>query len=132
MEACMNQPEPAPSARRIVRKIVITYTLEGDDSKTEHTLGLAHTGGGEVVDGVVWSHKLMNRLRYEDPQRPGQAVPVTRRPGDRQQWRRVQDDGTASASTASTTENGNGDTDLEDCIWYHEDSCYWRSFCDPW
>lgn len=137
----MNRPvPPARGSRRIVKQIVLTYTLEDDPEQREHTMTLTRRGGG-AVDGVIWSRRLMDRLAYMDG--PGsQAQRVTQRPARGEDgWVRsggqeaalsvggdVVEAGPAESGGMSTMSTG---VENPECIWLHQESCSWLSYCDP-
>lgn len=141
----MNRPDPAAEPRRVVTKIVLTYTLEGDASQEEHSVTLSSDGGAAPVDGVIWSRSLMERLGYVDGPE-ARCKPVPRRPARPEDgWRRRGKPESAdaeSASTAAVSDVGTaGTTDVSiaaatdsgdnpDCIWLHDQSCTWMSLCD--
>lgn len=117
----MQKPEPGKGTRRLVKQIVVTYTLEGDPEQKEHTFGLRHTGEGAAVDALVWSSKLMKRLRYEDEKQPGRCVtPEQRSVGP--EWRRI-----GTSGTMDTLANGD---DRHHCYWIHDPDCFWFQHCD--
>jgi hypothetical protein len=125
----MDKPGSAVDGeRRLVRRIVLTYTLEGEAAEREHTIALSRDEGGARVDGVVWSRALMDRLGYQN----GQAgcVPVPRRPARPDDgWRKnggpVEPE-QAELSAADATRQGDG----EECIWLHRETCTWLSWCE--
>jgi hypothetical protein len=116
------QPTEVIVARRMVRKIVLTYSVEGED--TERTVTVTHTEGGQAVDGLILDRKLLNRLFYEDPAN-NRYRPVDRRPAPRppeeRKWRVEANGGAAAMSSGN------------DCVWIHDESCNWTEFCstDP-
>jgi hypothetical protein len=123
--------------RRIVTRIVITYVLEDDASQQEHTMELSRERGGDVVDGLIWNRKLMDRLAYEDA--PGKCEKPKKRPARPEDgWKRKDSDGAPRLTTMSEESGGNGngngpgDGDGEDdCLWFHEESCTWLKLCKP-
>jgi hypothetical protein len=141
----MNGPEASSGGgRRVVREIVVTYTLEGDSSGKEHTMGLRHSGQGAAVDGVVWSRRLMDRMAYQDQQASGRCVPVETRKGG-PEWKKFGNPGpagsdpTAGGGVESTGGDNEpmvaraaaGESDVAgECFWIHDESCIWTVICD--
>lgn len=108
-------------AAKLVKKIVLTYTLEDDPEQVEQTMTVTHTGKGQVVDGMVWGEALMDKLYYEDAG-TREHRPVGRRPGSEspvEAWS-VESGGEKVMMTRS---NG------RDCVWLHEPNCFWWEFC---
>jgi hypothetical protein len=122
-----NHESAAGRPRRIVRKIVLTYTVEGDPEQKEQTMTLTRESQGKAVDGIVWSRSLMDRLAYLRGAGSQGCEAVQRRParGDDgwQQNGKPPRDG-ASLTAASDPSRG-------ECIWLHEESCTWIAWCDP-
>jgi hypothetical protein len=152
----MDAPGQAQGGRRVVRRIVLTYTLEDDPSGAEHTMVVERGEAGAVVDGLVWSRRLMERLTYMGE--GGQPVPQrSGRPDDGWSRRGRQaaggqgGGGNGDGNGGGNTRNGGGDdslaggnggdadagqvsamsTGVDECIWLHMESCSWMSLCDP-
>jgi hypothetical protein len=129
---------PAASAhgeRRLVQRIELTYTLEGDAAQREYTITLSRDDGGARVDGVVWSRALMDRLGYRNGQQG--CVSLPRRPVRPEDgWRK--DGGSARNGAALsdaeqeelTVADVEGQGDGEECIWMHRETCTWVSWCE--
>jgi hypothetical protein len=132
----MDKPgSPAHGERRLVQRIVLTYTLEGDAEQREYTVTLSRDEGGARVDGVVWSRTLMDRLGYQNDQQG--CVPVPRRParpddgwrkngGAAQSRNALSDPAATDLTAADATLQGAG----EECIWLHRETCTWVSWCE--
>ncbi|MGH7464275.1 MAG: hypothetical protein ACREK1_03810, partial [Longimicrobiales bacterium] len=72
------------SGTRIIKEIVVTYRLEGDEEGMERSFRITNSGGGQAVDGVVWSDLLIQKLNYDEN---GRCVPVGKQNPGKGQWR---------------------------------------------
>jgi hypothetical protein len=113
-----------PTTGRRIRKIVVEYEGGGG-------FELENDGSTDVIDGLVWSDALMDRLRYEDASKPGRCEKPKRETGKGWKKRSV---GGGSGGGAS---NGGGDGDAmmavsgdKGCIYIHRTSCSWDMLCD--
>ena len=89
---------------RRIREIVIVYTLPGDDTPRELRIANAE---GQVIDGLIWSRALVERLRYAAGEG---CVPPKMAPGAKFKFITFKGGGEAGTSVAGghthfTTEN---------------------------
>jgi hypothetical protein len=129
----MQQPG---NARRLVKKIVVTYTLEGEGDQ-EYEYALTHEGDtGAAVNALVWDADLMERLRYADDDRPNGCRKPERKPG--KGWKgKVTPKGGGNGGSGGNGGNGGemtasaaGTQAAGECVWVHNPSCEWQMFCD--
>jgi hypothetical protein len=132
----MDTPDSeAQGERRLVQRIALTYTLEGDAAQREYTITLSRDDGGARVDGVVWSRALMDRLGYRNG--PQGCVQLPRRPARPEDGWRKNGGAAQSRAALSAPEQGEltvadaaGQGDGEECIWMHRETCTWVSWCE--
>jgi hypothetical protein len=132
----MNKPDPmAAEPRRVVTKIVLTYTLEGDATQEEHSVTLSSDNGGAPVDGVIWSRSLIERLGYTNGEGAGCKPVPRRRARPEDGWHRRGGRPESAEPESAEPESAIGtaaadDGDNPDCIWLHDPGCTWLSLCD--
>lgn len=122
-------------AKKLVTKIVVSYTIDGEPGE----FTLTNEEGGQEVDGVIWSKELVDKLYYAESGNagnPGNADnagnagnaakcrPVGKRKGGGG-WK-VKKSGGGSGSLSS---GANTLSSPVDCTWLHEESCFWVEYC---
>lgn len=125
---------------RIIRKVVISYRLEGDPEDTERTWTLKHGGAGEVINGLIWNGELMKKVAYLEN---GECRVPEKSPG-KGEWKTYIEESRdnelgllrlllrrllrlfrpSPRFQALSADSGGGD-----CIWVHEVNCTWWEYC---
>lgn len=135
-------------AGKLVTKIVVTYTLDGDEREFTAT----HTGNGGAVDGMIWGPSLLNKLFYQE-QGNNKYRPVDRKPSSgpgQGEWKvESRGGGAGQAGSGGATGSGGaaesggevesggemlamgGPPGGRDCVWLHNENCTWWEFCSP-
>ena len=95
----------------LLRRVVLTYRLDSDPEEAERTVTLEHTGGGEVIDGLIWSEELMRRLAYLEGGECREPKKATGTSG----WKLYSAEREAAPGGP--------------CVWLHDTNCHWWQYC---
>lgn len=122
--------EKDTSGRKIIREIVVTYRLEGDEKGVDRSFRITNSGAGQVIDGVIWSDELIGKLNYAED---GRCVPVGQQKPGKGEWKTTSataDGGTDVQQTQlkSGTTTQALSSELE-CVWLHDENCMWSCYC---
>lgn len=121
--------ETGTSGRKIIREIVVTYRLEGDEKGVDRTFRVTNSGEGQAIDGVIWSDELIGKLNYE---KDGRCVPVEQQNPGKGAWKTTSST-TGDDTTAQRTQLKSGTMQAlsaeRECVWLHDESCIWECYC---
>ena len=121
--------ETGMSGRKIIREVVVTYRLEGDEKGEDRTFRITNSGEGQVIDGVIWSDALVEKLNYAED---GRCVPVGRQNPGKGSWKTTRStaaDGTESLRTQLKSTTTQALSSERECVWVHDESCMWSCYC---
>lgn len=118
------------SGRKIIREIVVTYRLEGDEKGVDRTFRVTNSGEGQAIDGVIWSDELIAKLNYEQE---GRCVPVGQQNPGKGAWKTTAStadgDTTAQRTQLKSATTTQALSSARECVWLHDESCIWECYC---